>query len=301
MEAMDVSLAITNHRKTPVFVYESSKRQYFAFPKFMMDYIRKNPNSWKLWKKLIQSCKWFFDKNPIVVISCLHYCRINGFSTCLTAQCTAVHDRRIKFTIAPFKLWITGLLEIVSTKSGAAAKCSNRVYKCESMFLMFQLLTVDEFEFLTHDLSHLELFGTRILDKSKKLVSFENILERLPQLESITYNFMEDGRDVTPDTVKKIAKMEYGSKLHRIYLPDIPPTFDFDAFSNFMLENKQISFELEFHDRSTTEEYMIKVKAFAEKLKTENCDNHRRPEIFYNYNDLVNDTNGDENDIINDL
>uniref|UniRef100_A0A914R035 Uncharacterized protein n=1 Tax=Panagrolaimus davidi TaxID=227884 RepID=A0A914R035_9BILA len=147
------ALAIPNRRKTPVFVHGSSKRQYFAFPKFMMDYILKNPKSWKLWKKLIQSCKWFFDKNPIVVISCLHsdnFYKINGFSTCSTQHCSDIHDRPIKLINAPFKLWITELLDIVD--GGIIAKrLIPHIYNCdaEDMQLFNQLLTVDEFAFLT--------------------------------------------------------------------------------------------------------------------------------------------------------
>uniref|UniRef100_A0A914PWH9 Uncharacterized protein n=1 Tax=Panagrolaimus davidi TaxID=227884 RepID=A0A914PWH9_9BILA len=128
-------LAIANHRKTPVFVHGSSKRQYYAFPKFVMDYILKNPKSSKLWKKLIQTCKWFFDKNPIVVIPCLHFnkfYKIDGFSTCSTQQCNDVRDRPIKLINAPFKLWITELLEIVDLGGAAAKSLIPRIYKCDA-------------------------------------------------------------------------------------------------------------------------------------------------------------------------
>uniref|UniRef100_A0A914QNR0 Uncharacterized protein n=1 Tax=Panagrolaimus davidi TaxID=227884 RepID=A0A914QNR0_9BILA len=292
------ALAITNHRKTPVFVHGSSKRQlYFAFPKFVMDYILKNPKSWKLWKKLIQSCKWFFDKNSIVVIPCLHF-KDDGFSTCSTQHCNFVSDRPIGLLSAPFKLWITENLDI-EVGGGAVKHLIPRIYKCdaEDMNLVNQLLTVDEFAFLTHKVLDPMLDGTRILDKNEKPLSFEKILERLPQIQSISYYFMDD--DVTLDTVKKITEMEHVKKFSRMILQNIPPNFDFDAFSKFMLENKQICFVLSFYDETLTEEYMVKVQAFAEKLKTEYYGNHRRPAIYFNDINLVNDNNGDEDDIVN--
>uniref|UniRef100_A0A914QES8 Uncharacterized protein n=1 Tax=Panagrolaimus davidi TaxID=227884 RepID=A0A914QES8_9BILA len=129
----------------------------------------------------------------------------------------------------------------------------------------------------------------RVFDKKKKLLSFEKILESLPQIQAISYFFMGDGRDVTLDTVKKITEMEHVKRFSRMKLLDIPSNFDFDAFSKFLLENKQIWFVLAFYDRTVTEEYMVKVKAFVEKLKTENYGNHRRPEIYLNDIDLVND------------
>jgi hypothetical protein len=297
------ALAISNHRRTPVFVHGSSKRQYFAFPKFIMDYILKNPNSSKLWRKLIQSCKWFFDKNPIVVIPCLHFdkdYKINGFSTCSTQQCNNVRNRPIKLINAPFKLWITESLDIIDDGGAAANFLIPRIYKCdaEHMKLYNALLTVDEFAFLTPKVLDPYLYATRIFDKNEKPVSFEKVLESLPQIQAISY-FFDDGFDVTPDTVKKIVEMEHVKKFSRMRLLDIPSNFDFDAFSKFMLENKQIWFVLTFYDRTITEEYMVKVKAFAEKLKTENYGNYRRPAIYLNYFDWVNDNNGDEDGIIN--
>uniref|UniRef100_A0A914R688 Uncharacterized protein n=1 Tax=Panagrolaimus davidi TaxID=227884 RepID=A0A914R688_9BILA len=296
--------AIPNRRKTPVFVHGSSQRQYFAFPKFMMDYILKNPKSWKLWKKLIQSCKWFFDKNPIVVIPCLHFVnfhKINGSSTCSTQHCNYVPDRPIELINAPFKLWITELLEIVDGGGATAKYLIPRIYKCdaENMYLLNQLFTVDEFAFLTPKVLDPIFYATRIFDKNKKLVSFEKILESLPQIQAIDYYFNRDGLDVTPDTVKKIVEMEHVKKFYRTALQNISPNFDFDAFSNFMLENKQISFVLAFYEETITEEYRVKVKAFVEKLKTEDYGNHRRPEIYFGDINLVNDNNGGEDGIIN--
>uniref|UniRef100_A0A914PYZ9 Uncharacterized protein n=1 Tax=Panagrolaimus davidi TaxID=227884 RepID=A0A914PYZ9_9BILA len=293
------ALVIPNHRKTRVFVHGSSKRQYFAFPKFIMDYILENPKSSKLWKKLIQSCKWFFDKNPIVVIPCLH-CdddyKINGIETCSTQHCMNVPDRRIKLINTPFQLWITELLNI-NDDANSAKHLIPHIYKCdaEDMDLFNQFLTVDEFEFLTRKVLG-PSFLTCISDKNGELVPFEKILESLPQIQSIIYFFMDDGRDVTPDTVKKIVEMEHVKKFNRMALHDIPSNFDFDAFSEFMLENKQISFLLVFDNQTMTEEYMVKVKAFAEKLKTENYGNHSRPDIILNDINLVN---GDEDGIVN--
>uniref|UniRef100_A0A914PHU7 Uncharacterized protein n=1 Tax=Panagrolaimus davidi TaxID=227884 RepID=A0A914PHU7_9BILA len=198
----------------------------------------KNPKSSKLWKKLIQSCKWFFDKNPIVVIQCLHFdnfYKINGVSTCSTQHCNGVHDRPINFIRTPFKLWITESLDIIG--GDIIAKCLiPRIYKCdaEDMNLFRQSLTVDEFAFLTNKVLD-PTFATWISDKNKKVVSFEKILESLPQLQAISYSFMSDRLDVTPDTVKKIVEMEHVKKFYHMTLQNIPPYFDFDAFSKFML------------------------------------------------------------------
>uniref|UniRef100_A0A914PTV5 Uncharacterized protein n=1 Tax=Panagrolaimus davidi TaxID=227884 RepID=A0A914PTV5_9BILA len=51
-------------------------RQNWPFRDSLINYITKNPSNAKAWKKLIQSCKYFFAKNPIYVIDKLGHGRL---------------------------------------------------------------------------------------------------------------------------------------------------------------------------------------------------------------------------------
>uniref|UniRef100_A0AC34FM67 Uncharacterized protein n=1 Tax=Panagrolaimus sp. ES5 TaxID=591445 RepID=A0AC34FM67_9BILA len=46
-----------------------SLKQYFNLPESVMYYIAMNPSTPEVYLKLIQSCKYFFEKNPILVVA----------------------------------------------------------------------------------------------------------------------------------------------------------------------------------------------------------------------------------------
>uniref|UniRef100_A0A914PBQ5 Uncharacterized protein n=1 Tax=Panagrolaimus davidi TaxID=227884 RepID=A0A914PBQ5_9BILA len=44
------------------------RHQNFSMPDSFVFYIAKNPKTWKLYQKMVKTCKYFFVKNPILVI-----------------------------------------------------------------------------------------------------------------------------------------------------------------------------------------------------------------------------------------
>uniref|UniRef100_A0AC34FN25 Uncharacterized protein n=1 Tax=Panagrolaimus sp. ES5 TaxID=591445 RepID=A0AC34FN25_9BILA len=53
--------------------YASYRHQEFSLPDSIMHYMAMNPKNAKIYQKLIRSCKYFFVKNQILVISSLQY------------------------------------------------------------------------------------------------------------------------------------------------------------------------------------------------------------------------------------
>uniref|UniRef100_A0A914NYM6 Uncharacterized protein n=1 Tax=Panagrolaimus davidi TaxID=227884 RepID=A0A914NYM6_9BILA len=49
------------------------RRQNWSLSYLIIGYITKNPSNAKAWEKLIQSCKYFFAKNPIIVADYLNF------------------------------------------------------------------------------------------------------------------------------------------------------------------------------------------------------------------------------------
>uniref|UniRef100_A0A914Q5N5 Uncharacterized protein n=1 Tax=Panagrolaimus davidi TaxID=227884 RepID=A0A914Q5N5_9BILA len=175
---------------TPVFVHGSSKRQNFALPKFTMDYILKNPKSHELWKKLIQTCKWFFDKNPIVVLPCLHCTDDDDdvvITTCSGGYCDDLCDRPVNFIFKQFMLWITHQFDMKKECSIDAAKfLIPYIYKCDAtaIRLVKQVLTFEEFLFLTDKVVHL-IYAPGLQTGDNIPVPFEKIVESLPNIKNI--------------------------------------------------------------------------------------------------------------------
>uniref|UniRef100_A0AC34FDR5 Uncharacterized protein n=1 Tax=Panagrolaimus sp. ES5 TaxID=591445 RepID=A0AC34FDR5_9BILA len=177
----------SNRQRTPVFIHGTAQRQYFEFPKFIMDYILKNPKSAKQWKKVIQTCKWVFNENPIIVIPCLHFDRnyaFDGYATCLTGDCNDAHDRHINLMNEQYKIWITQNLDI-KNGTDVAQSLVSRIFKCDAKTanIRNQVLTnFKEFLFLIPEVVNLS-FDSVIKENDSKLIPFEKILESLPKLE----------------------------------------------------------------------------------------------------------------------
>uniref|UniRef100_A0A914PL00 Uncharacterized protein n=1 Tax=Panagrolaimus davidi TaxID=227884 RepID=A0A914PL00_9BILA len=81
-------------------------RQNFSLPNNIIYYILKNPKSAKFYQKMVQSCKYFFIKNPIIVIDTkLWFCDENRWET---------ESKQYDITKVTCKFWITGDLFIES-------------------------------------------------------------------------------------------------------------------------------------------------------------------------------------------
>uniref|UniRef100_A0A914QY82 Uncharacterized protein n=1 Tax=Panagrolaimus davidi TaxID=227884 RepID=A0A914QY82_9BILA len=109
-------------------------RQDFAFQDSVIHSMIKNPTSTKLYEKLIHFCKYFFSKNPIVVIPHLEFKhgkhRWKAVRNCITT--------RIDLANVLHKLWITDTVygrNKVTTEIpwifNLTASLVLKIYKCD--------------------------------------------------------------------------------------------------------------------------------------------------------------------------
>uniref|UniRef100_A0AC34F014 Uncharacterized protein n=1 Tax=Panagrolaimus sp. ES5 TaxID=591445 RepID=A0AC34F014_9BILA len=174
-----------------VFIHRSSQQQNFDFRTSTLNYILKNPKSPEIWKKLVHTCKWFFDKNSIVVLPCLHYDFYSSHEVCMICSdenCNYRCDRLNNLSNVPFKLWITQKLDIEGNKeyTNFAERLYPFIFKCDAttITLCNKVLSFKEFLFLTHDANDVSI-ATLINDENGKTVPFEKIVENLPKLKII--------------------------------------------------------------------------------------------------------------------
>uniref|UniRef100_A0A914QMY2 Uncharacterized protein n=1 Tax=Panagrolaimus davidi TaxID=227884 RepID=A0A914QMY2_9BILA len=69
LEDQDDNVILSKYDK----FYASAQRQSFSMPDSVMFYMAKNPKTAELYQKVVQTCKYFFVKNSILVISSLFY------------------------------------------------------------------------------------------------------------------------------------------------------------------------------------------------------------------------------------
>uniref|UniRef100_A0AC34FZ55 Uncharacterized protein n=1 Tax=Panagrolaimus sp. ES5 TaxID=591445 RepID=A0AC34FZ55_9BILA len=150
-----------------------------------------NPSTSKLYQKLIQSCKYFFAKNPIIVLSCLHF-KSDGWKTC-SKICNLVKEYGYKFGFEKIttKFWITDTL--IELNETVTLPCSiiSKLYQCnvQKCFLYQRSLTFDQLLFFASSATQCILAECTVTDGKNSNVPLETIVANLPKLKTTQKNF----------------------------------------------------------------------------------------------------------------
>uniref|UniRef100_A0A914Q5U7 Uncharacterized protein n=1 Tax=Panagrolaimus davidi TaxID=227884 RepID=A0A914Q5U7_9BILA len=165
----------------------STIKQNWSLPNSIIYYITKYPSNSKGYQKLIQSCKYFFVKNPIIVASFLRSKHVSKALICSKKQkdCENNDGRcciKIDIKKVTSKIWITGKFEI-SFDAPTSLLCS-KLYKCETYLgLEYKNIFFDDFKFLASSVKRICLSKSLIKYKDGEIVMLEKILECLPKIK----------------------------------------------------------------------------------------------------------------------
>uniref|UniRef100_A0A914Y3Q0 Uncharacterized protein n=1 Tax=Panagrolaimus superbus TaxID=310955 RepID=A0A914Y3Q0_9BILA len=169
-----------------IYTFKTPRPQHFSLPYPIMKYILKNATP-KAWKKLIQTCKYFFPKNPVFPVYDLQ-ADDNG----------KWHgdDGRINTNNPVAKLWLYNILFAFhsglspTTISSLIPKLSN----CSLKAVLFtgQNLTWNEFQFLTSSgsIEWFDFCDCTLKYSDGKFVTFDKVLENFKNVESL-YVFLK--------------------------------------------------------------------------------------------------------------
>ena len=171
-----------------VFTSTPPGKQRFSIPENIVHYIMKNPTSYQIWKKLIQVCKYFFSKNPIVVVDSLW--RVYG-STFNWDVCLFYYGRKnIDIENISFKLWIISDLDAVNYYPQAYLDLPiQKIYRSELTKLRLQnvSLSYNEFKFLTSSdtINQMKLVRVLIQHNDGSSLSYDEILQLVPSVKHV--------------------------------------------------------------------------------------------------------------------
>uniref|UniRef100_A0A914Z1C4 Uncharacterized protein n=1 Tax=Panagrolaimus superbus TaxID=310955 RepID=A0A914Z1C4_9BILA len=159
-------------------------RQKFTFPGSMMHYIAKNPKNSKGYQKMVKSCKYFFVKNPILILSDLRYTQ-NGWKTYDNKTWKSIDIDRISC-----KLWITDKHEVVPTNDSnnyIASSIIAKIYQCDFkyLFLSNQFISLHELIFLCSSVEALHFSIVNVKNDDGTVVSFDKLIEQLPNVKKV--------------------------------------------------------------------------------------------------------------------
>uniref|UniRef100_A0A914PXU5 Uncharacterized protein n=1 Tax=Panagrolaimus davidi TaxID=227884 RepID=A0A914PXU5_9BILA len=234
---------------TPVFYGKRawpggpSFQQNWSLPNSMIYYIAKNPSSSKIYQKLVHTCKFFFEKNPVIIIKNLdafqdgtkyhisqnrqHECKKNNYECCI----------KIDLNNFSSKLWITRGLNIHKHIKNCIATIVQKNFRYEIL-----RLGVADNDIIFNDLKVLVSFAKRVFlwrnsikYKNGTVVMFDKILELFPtNIVSFWFDFEKDVSMVNDSTMENILKLQNLENLECFYLHECPGTLSVEDLSAFI-------------------------------------------------------------------
>uniref|UniRef100_A0A914PK85 Uncharacterized protein n=1 Tax=Panagrolaimus davidi TaxID=227884 RepID=A0A914PK85_9BILA len=150
--------------------YSTYKRQDFSMPDSVIFHMTKNPNNAKMYQKMIQTCKHFFIKNPILVIPSIVYT--------YRKWCDSRNDFRLPN--ATSKFWITDQFYCSPTKATFKNPISSLIPKL--FRFNAKILSVANQAIYYHDLrlpsaEDIRMHSVSIKHENGLSVALENVVE----------------------------------------------------------------------------------------------------------------------------
>uniref|UniRef100_A0AC34FLR2 Uncharacterized protein n=1 Tax=Panagrolaimus sp. ES5 TaxID=591445 RepID=A0AC34FLR2_9BILA len=163
-----------------------SLKQQFSLPHSIMYYMAKNPSTSTSYLKLIQSCKYFFEKNPIIVVNTMgeiHLCSNDEY---------ACEENENKCCVYPDyfaipKFWIIHDLQLYNNAVHIPDFTSflrPKLFRSEVLFLTIVDKTVyfDDFVLLAGCAKLVDLRSVEMIHEDGSVVMLEEIIDVIPNV-----------------------------------------------------------------------------------------------------------------------
>uniref|UniRef100_A0A914RCC5 Uncharacterized protein n=1 Tax=Panagrolaimus davidi TaxID=227884 RepID=A0A914RCC5_9BILA len=227
------------------------QRQNFSMPDSVIFYIAKNPKTPELYLKMVKTCKYFFVKNPILVI---HRLYTNGGKW-------RVNGKPLDLTKYNCKYWITD--NIIASASEFVDKnilspIIPKLYKFDvkRLTLLYQIISFNDLSLLISSAETIRFICVIVKHVNRSDVPIEDIIAIAVNAEHVdVYK-----PTITPKTMKQLLQIPHFATLGYLGLYDLSEVFDIEAFYDYMKKNRHTKFYLTFDDQITD--------AFTNRLET---------------------------------
>uniref|UniRef100_A0A914QN90 Uncharacterized protein n=1 Tax=Panagrolaimus davidi TaxID=227884 RepID=A0A914QN90_9BILA len=232
-----------------------------------------NPNGYQ---KLIKSCKYFFAKNPVLVIDYVY----EGENKKWTATLNET-QKYIDFTNVSNKFWIIDVFDGYHAKTFVSSIIP-KLYKCDvkDLRLMDDIITFEDFLLLSSNVRKIALYRNTIKKENGEIVSLEKIVKVLDKLKFITFVNDFNNSAITLNTVKELLEIPHFSKINDFTLDLIPETFSVDQMFTYLKKNKQTKFRIQFRD-TISEAYKIQLEEIVDEIIDAENHDYKIPDIYY--------------------
>uniref|UniRef100_A0AC34FSN6 DUF38 domain-containing protein n=1 Tax=Panagrolaimus sp. ES5 TaxID=591445 RepID=A0AC34FSN6_9BILA len=225
----------------------------------------KNPKNASVYQKLIQTCKYFFALNPIIVAPVL-VCVKKEWFACERFECFGELYKYCKINDIPtkFKIWLSRSIDTNFEDVSRLSPLIPRIYRsdaieitllyCESSPIGFfydapvqkvkKFITFHDFLFFAANAERIVLDNRSIKYENGDTVLFETIIKSLPKLKWLYYE-SDDGKDITSNSAFNL--MEDFKGFSYLNLNGFTEKLDVETIFDFIIKNKHIEFNLHYH------------------------------------------------------
>uniref|UniRef100_A0A914QZS9 Uncharacterized protein n=1 Tax=Panagrolaimus davidi TaxID=227884 RepID=A0A914QZS9_9BILA len=231
-----------------------SKKQDWLLPESMIYYMAKNPSSAKCYQKLIQSCKYFFEKNPVLIVANIEIWKdrvsslicSNEFNECknMIEKCCI----KIDISKLSSKIWLIRDLDIISDIEDYISMLCSKLFRCEINYfgIMGMFVKFEDFKFMASTAKKITLWDNKINFNDGKSVKLDEILECLLNVEEFDFVFGYNTSLVNASTMANIMKLKNFGNLKAFKLTFIPESLNLNDLSDFLKKYKDTKIWLVF-------------------------------------------------------
>uniref|UniRef100_A0AC35GK71 Uncharacterized protein n=1 Tax=Panagrolaimus sp. PS1159 TaxID=55785 RepID=A0AC35GK71_9BILA len=232
----------------PTQFRESCLPQEFSFRKPIMEYIWKNPSTPKVYQKLIQCCKTFFIKNPILVIEYLEYnydgwkyCKRKDCSKCFLQYFHGGHDmEKLDTDKLLCDIWLSKKL-YVTTYGNLGRIASNvipKISRYDVVYLVLgnELLYFDELKFFSKGVKECSLHWNLVKYSNGEEVPLENIIRLFTNSKKVFMNFSSRSQNAACRSYDDF--IDACSTIENVGFYLIPRDFDVPKFYQHLKKSK---------------------------------------------------------------
>uniref|UniRef100_A0A914R5K3 Uncharacterized protein n=1 Tax=Panagrolaimus davidi TaxID=227884 RepID=A0A914R5K3_9BILA len=174
-DCKDSMMVFPNRRQ----FFATCQQQEFNLPDSIMHYIAKNSKGAQLYQKKIQMCKYFFIKNPIIILDDSSY---------KDGKWNVLNYDHASFDINKFicEFWINGEFCVIrenlwsnKVNQNIVSSIIPKLYRCDiiELTLFDQLLSFDALPLLLSGAERIKFFNVQIKNGNGSNVAIEKIVE----------------------------------------------------------------------------------------------------------------------------
>uniref|UniRef100_A0A914PVZ2 Uncharacterized protein n=1 Tax=Panagrolaimus davidi TaxID=227884 RepID=A0A914PVZ2_9BILA len=266
-KAEDTVLVISKRAR----FYAQYYQQNFSMPNSIIFYVAKNPETAKLYLKMVKTCKYFFVKNPIIIIPSLNG---NGGEW---------RSGYVQLNLSKYncKYWITD--EIYASARGFVDKniLSPIIpklyqYDVKHLYLSDQIISYHDLSLIITSAEQIDFINVTVKHADSSDVSLEDIIAIAVNAKHVYVN----KPTITSKTMKELTKLPHFTKLDYFILCNLSEVFNIDAFYSYMKKNRHTKFYIRF-DEQVSDAFKNRLETIVDEILETKEFNYIPPVIYF--------------------